>query len=166
MKAITVKNLTIQFDADQVTSGDEITQVQQAIDLINAALQREPHGLGAQIFSSGVDNSDIEGNCSDLEDKASRIMEIIEEWGETTTAELEADCSPCVSSVGSRPNVSALVEGFDYTTAKVVTYVDELDTGEYYVDYSDLSEDVLDDILELLEDWDAENYKTRKRCED
>lgn len=50
MNQITVSNLSIQFDADQITSGDDKTQAEQALDLINALLQREPFGLAAQIF--------------------------------------------------------------------------------------------------------------------
>lgn len=168
MKSITIRNLVIQIDADQVTSGDEVEQAQQAIDLINGVLQREPHGLGAQIFSSGLDDSDVEGEApaDDPDWKVDKIKEMINDWGETSTAELEADCSPCVSSTGSRPNVSVLVERFSYSTCLLVTYVDELETSEEWVAYEDLSEDVLDQIYELLEPWDVDNYKTQKRCED
>ena len=46
MKQATVVNTSLMFDVDQ---GDR-QEILDAIDLINSALQREPYGLGAQIF--------------------------------------------------------------------------------------------------------------------
>jgi hypothetical protein len=99
--------------------------------------------------------------------KISRIKEIIAEWGPTTTAELEADSSPCISSSGTnRMNVSTLVEGFFSNTVKIVTYNNETEIAEDCLTYEELEEDVIDDILNLLEDYDTDNEKTMKRCED
>jgi hypothetical protein len=50
MKSITVRRLDLQFDADQITHGPSAQQVDQAIDLINQILQREPFGLSAQLL--------------------------------------------------------------------------------------------------------------------
>ncbi|HPY31859.1 MAG TPA: hypothetical protein PLT00_12870 [Verrucomicrobiota bacterium] len=50
MTTITVHRLDLQFDADQITQGPAAAQVDQALQLINLALQREPFGLGAQLF--------------------------------------------------------------------------------------------------------------------
>ena len=50
MKTITVRRLDLQFDADQATHGTNERQVSQAVELINLTLQREPFGLGAQLF--------------------------------------------------------------------------------------------------------------------
>ena len=51
MKTITLRRLDLQFDADQITHGTAAQQAHQAADLINLALQREPFGLGAQLFT-------------------------------------------------------------------------------------------------------------------
>ena len=50
MKIITVRRLDLQFDAGQITHGRPAEQVDQAIELINLTLQREPFGLGAQLI--------------------------------------------------------------------------------------------------------------------
>ncbi len=50
MKTITIRRLDLQFDADQVTHGNLVQQADQAVELINLTLQREPFGLGAQLF--------------------------------------------------------------------------------------------------------------------
>jgi hypothetical protein len=51
MKTITIRRLDLQLDANQVTSGSAEQQARQALDLINSTLQREPFGLGAQLFA-------------------------------------------------------------------------------------------------------------------
>ena len=51
MKTITVRRLELQFDAGQITHGTNERQVGQAVELINLTLQREPFGLGAQLFA-------------------------------------------------------------------------------------------------------------------
>ena len=50
MKVITVHRLSLQFDANQITHGDNEQQVRRAVDLINLTLQREPFGLAAQLI--------------------------------------------------------------------------------------------------------------------
>ena len=50
MKTITVRRIDLQFDANQITRGCNSKQVDQAIELINLTLQREPFGLGAQLI--------------------------------------------------------------------------------------------------------------------
>ena len=51
MKVITIRRLDLQFDAGQVTHGSAEAQARQAVDLINRTLQREPFGLGAQLYA-------------------------------------------------------------------------------------------------------------------
>jgi hypothetical protein len=51
MKTITVRRLDLQFDAGQITDGTYNKQADQAIELINEILQRQPFGLGAQLIA-------------------------------------------------------------------------------------------------------------------
>jgi hypothetical protein len=51
MKTITLHRLSLQFDADQITHGHDEQQAIQAVQLINAVLQREPFGLSAQLLA-------------------------------------------------------------------------------------------------------------------
>jgi transcription antitermination factor NusA-like protein len=110
--------------------------------------------------------ADIEPEVDKKTEKILRIKEIIREWGATTTAELEADSSPCISSSGTnKMNVSTLVEEFNLSDVKIVTYNNETEIAEDNIPYEDLTEDVIDDILYLLEDYDTDNYKTMQRCQ-
>lgn len=83
-----------------------------------------------------------------------RIKRIIADWGATTSCELQLDHSPCINSMGSgKNNVSQLVEHFNAETVTAVTYHDELELGEEEIAYEDLSDDILDEILEIMEDY-------------
>ena len=57
MRRITIHTtFGLQFDADDVTSGPREHQVEQAIEMINMTLQRQPYGLGAQIMGPHWDD--------------------------------------------------------------------------------------------------------------
>lgn len=68
MRAITVRNLTLQFDQDPASSGDDFEQAQAVLEAINSVLQRQPCGFSAQIFTSGLDRSDVSGADIDTGD--------------------------------------------------------------------------------------------------
>ena len=65
MKTITIRRLDLQFDANQITHGPTEQQARQAVDIINLSLQREPFGLGAQLFAT---RDEIEVECRQAED--------------------------------------------------------------------------------------------------
>ncbi len=75
MKVITINNLTLQFDADQITQGSALQQAQAALCMINLELQRQPFGLGAQIMTTSVDNADVMESDSDV-DKSTWVVRI------------------------------------------------------------------------------------------
>lgn len=52
MKIITVHRLSLQFDADRTTHGNDREQAHQALHQINTVLRREPFGLGAQLIAT------------------------------------------------------------------------------------------------------------------
>ena len=52
MNAITIHRLSLQFDADQITSGLPEEQAVQAVDLINGFLQGQLFGLAAQLIAT------------------------------------------------------------------------------------------------------------------
>jgi len=72
MNSITIHRLSLQFDADQITHGRSDEQADQAIELINSVLQREPFGLGAQLIATPdeieVESTD-ESPCPACDDK-------------------------------------------------------------------------------------------------
>lgn len=106
---------------------------------------------------------------NDKANKISNIKRILEKCfeGSTTTAELEADSSPCISSAGTnKMNVSTLVERFYHSCVAVVTYNNETEIADNDLQYEELEEDVIDDILYLLEQAEVDHDKTMERCQD
>ena len=86
--------------------------------------------------------------------------------GNVTTAQLEADSSPCISSAGTnKMNVSTLVERFSINNVGVVTYNNETEVAEGDMSYEQLDEEIIDEILELLEQAEVEQDKTWERCQ-
>lgn len=59
MKSITVNNISLQFDADQITHGNKKQQAAEAVELVNGILQREPFGLGAQLIVTECADVDL-----------------------------------------------------------------------------------------------------------
>jgi len=78
----------------------------------------------------------------------------------TSTCELEADGSPCISSTGTnRNNISVLVERFSTDGVGIFTYHNETEISEGDLSYEELEEDIIDEILELLEQKEIEDEK-------
>jgi hypothetical protein len=95
------------------------------------------------------------------------IKRVLTEWGETTACDLELDSSPCLYSVGTNKlNVCELVEEFRPNGVSTVTYQNEMDLGYTDYLYSELSDEVLEEIVSVMEDYEAECLQTEKRCSD
>ena len=115
-------------------------------------------------------NEDLTGSNIDgihMDNKASAIRQIqtiVERWGETTSSELMLESSPCVESIGNSPNVCTLVEEFKFKGVKVVTYVNDGEIDSSFVDYDELDDDLLEEVLAVMQDYDAEMDRTEKRC--
>ena len=89
------------------------------------------------------------------------IKAIIKEHGSFTTADVQAQSSPCVATLGG---TTQLLEEFNYDKAKAICYdrQDE-EVSEDFIPYEDLREDVLDEILFLAQDHEADSLQTEKR---
>lgn len=90
-----------------------------------------------------------------------QIRKIISDYGSFTTADVQAQSSPSVASLGG---CNQLLEKFDLHKATAITY-DKLDmeVDEDYIIYEDLDRDILDEILILAQDYEADQVQTEKR---
>lgn len=83
-----------------------------------------------------------------------KIKEIIAEFGGFGTGEVEADCSPCVGSLG---NYVGLAEYFELDGVEVNVYMPSSFSSdpedEYGMTYEELDKDVLEEILDLCEQY-------------
>jgi hypothetical protein len=89
------------------------------------------------------------------------IKGVIREWGVVNTAELELDSSPMFNSLGK--DHVMLVEAFYNDWVEVVEYVHEEDTDTHNVNYEELSDDLIDEICTIMENYEADCLKTEKR---
>lgn len=95
------------------------------------------------------------------------IKKILSEWGTFGSGEVEQGgetYSPCINSMG---DLVALAEYFNYNSVDIRVY----DSGsgdcdsihEYEVKYEELAKDVLEEILFICEQYEADCLKTEKR---
>lgn len=97
-----------------------------------------------------------------------KINTIIKEFGSFGSGEVETNgetYSPCVGELG---NYIGLAEYFEEGKATINIYnptssfsSDSMD--EYEMDYIDMSKDLLNEILLVVENWEADQIKTEKR---
>jgi hypothetical protein len=95
------------------------------------------------------------------------IKRIVRKNGVTTSGELNLGSSPCIGSIGNgRNNASLLVEGFYENDVTAVLYYGDQELGEECIDYKDLSEDVIDEIYNIMEGYEIDCDKTMDKCRD
>lgn len=100
------------------------------------------------------------------EAKIKRIKDIIATWGSVSDMELGLDHSPCINSIGNgKNNVSQLIENFNADCVTTVTYQDELELDRDDINYEDLSDDLIDEIADIIDDYETDNLKTESRCQ-
>jgi hypothetical protein len=113
----------------------------------------------ADITGCNTDGIDMDEKAS----KISYIKKVLNEWGNTSCCELELDHSPSLNSLaGGR--VCELVEEFYADHVSAISYDDDVELGYNDYDYEDLSEDIIDEIKEIMVDYEADMLKTEKRC--
>jgi len=97
-------------------------------------------------------------------EKIAYIKKVLGDWGATSCCERERDHSPSMNSLaGGR--VCELVEEFTVDGVSTVVYDDdnEIDWNNY--NYEELNDDIIDEIVEIMEEYDADMEKTMKRTE-
>ena len=99
------------------------------------------------------------------EEQIAFIKKVIADWGSTTSGELALESSPCVNSLAGG-DVSELVESFNADDVDTVVYDrkgNEIDYNSY--EYEELSEDLIDEIHGIIEEYEADMIRTEKRCQ-
>jgi hypothetical protein len=133
--------------------------------LINITFEGQPafNGTIQQLVAKLNPNAFYSGKAL----KIKRIKDILGVWGATSCAELNRDHSPCKNSIGEgKSNVSELIEQFDANGVSAVTYNDELEIGWNDYNYEDLSEDLIDEIADIIDNYETDMLKTESRCQD
>lgn len=88
----------------------------------------------------------------------SEIKSIIDKWGSVTTCDLQLEASPVYNSFGK--DHIQLVERFNSNSVTIVSYIHETEVDEFEVDYDQLSENLLYDIYDALDQYNVGMEKT------
>jgi len=121
-------------------------------------------------IANQIDNGNTSGyyptwNINDETERLQKIeyiKRVLSNWGMTTTAELELESSPVFNNVSGK--VCALVEEFTQDYVRVITYDDEIIITEDDVPYEDLSDDLIDEIYEIIDQYDVAQQKLHDSC--
>ena len=101
-------------------------------------------------------------NTMNKQETIKTIRKIISNWGTITDADMELTSSPVVNQMGK--DHFSLAESYHLDYVGVTTYVHEIVTDETDMSYEDLSDDVLDEILDNLQTYDEYMWKTMDKC--
>ena len=88
----------------------------------------------------------------------SDIKSIIDKWGSVTSREQELEASPVYNTFGK--DHIQLVERFNRNSVTIVSYIHEIEVDEFDVDYDQLSENLLYDIYDILDQYNVGMEKT------
>ena len=146
---------------------EDVNSLMDGLTYINSLIEQGyKTGYSPNWSLSGCEETK-ETETSDKGVKIARIVEILTKWGETTSTDLELNSNPCISSHTIRDkNLSILIEEFNIDGVHAVTYVDETVTDFDDIDYVDLSDDIIDEIYGLIEQYDTAQEKLHDSCRD
>lgn len=94
-------------------------------------------------------------------DNISNIKRIINTFGSFGISDVEAESSPVIESIGS--NLHQLAERFYPDGVDAVTYVNETEISDEFIEYEQLDDDVIDEINTIAENYEADCLRTEKR---
>ena len=118
-----------------------------------------------KIDLTGCNIDGIHQNSNDI--NISVIKQIINEYGNTTSKKLDLDEPPTLFNINNgMVNVSEIVEDYREDGVETITYQDDKIVGYSYYEYEELTDEIISDIKEVIEIYEADYLKTEKRCED
>lgn len=82
------------------------------------------------------------------------LVEKHQEDGSVTMSDMEANSSPCIATLGR--NTQQLVESLYPDKVEAIVYVHDREEDSTFLPYEKLDDEILVEILELLEQYDAE----------
>lgn len=113
------------------------------------------------ITGTNTDGIDYNQKAINIE----RIKSILAVWGSTSCTERECESSPTLNSLGSG-DICELVETFYSDSVETIVYDNGTEKEYNSYQYEELSEEIIDEILEIVDEYEADMLKTEKRCAD
>jgi hypothetical protein len=156
------KEYTVKWEI-QIDSTSKKDAAYQALQMM-----RDKKSTATVMSVVEFDNTADEPEEFDLsEDKAEKIRfikRVLNDFGNTSCCELELDHSPSLSSTGNGSgNVCELIEQFNADGVESIVYSDEIELEYNNYSYEDLSEDIIDEIVFIMEEYEAASLKDEER---
>ena len=152
------KEYTVKWEI-QVASTNKEDAARQALQIM-----RDKKSTATVMSVVEFDNTNDEPEEFDLsEDKAEKIRfikRVLNDFGNTSCCELELDHSP---SLNSMCDICELVEQFNANSVESIVYNDEIELEYNNYAYEDLSEDIIDEIVFIMEEYEAASLKDEER---
>ena len=95
------------------------------------------------------------------EEKIKYIQKVIQEWGQFKINEVEGEECPVFSQSGK--NSHWLIEEVDYYGITISHYVNERYIESTDMEWKVLINDIIDEVCQIVENYEAEQLKTEKR---
>jgi len=151
-KAVELPNGDVAINV--TPSGESIVKTSDCVTTYSGSEMKEVYSVNVEELYS-LFNGYLDVKNENIE----YIKKIIAEHGNFTVADVEAETSPCTACI---QNTSVLVESFG-EKATLVIYEGSHECGEDYEDYECLSNEIIEEIVRLAEDWEAICLQTEKR---
>jgi hypothetical protein len=109
-------------------------------------------------FDNTADEPEEFDLWNDRSEKIRYIKKVLDEWGATSCTELERDHSPSLNSLAGG-EISELVESFEVDGVETIVYQGEIEIEYNKYDYEELSDDIIDEIRDIMEDYETQQLK-------
>ena len=88
------------------------------------------------------------------------IVRILSTWGGTSSGELQLEASPLINAMGG---MVQLAERYEVDGVTAITYgKNDEEVDETHIRYEDLEESTLQEILTIVQDYEADQIQTEK----
>ena len=156
------KEYTVKWEM-QILSTNKEDAARKALQIM-----RDKKSIATVMSVVEFNNTNDEAEEFDLsEDRTEKIRfikRVIEDWGATSCSELELDHSPSLNSTGNGGgNVCELVEQFNADGVESIVYDDEIELEYNNYAYEDLDDDIIDEIVFIIEEYEAQSMKDEER---
>jgi hypothetical protein len=134
--------------------------------IIAAAMMRDRTSTATVLSVVEFDNTADEPEEFDLygdrSEKIRFIKKVLGDWGATSCTELERDHSPSMNSLAGG-DVCELVEQFDVEGVETIVYDGDIELEYNNYKYDELSDDIIDEIYDIMEQYEAISLKDEER---
>lgn len=100
--------------------------------------------------SNGTYSLDLMSEVYSNLNKIEYIQNVIKEYGDFSTYDVEADTSPCINQLGE---TLLIIERFYLHKVEAVTYIGSREETNEYLKYEDLDPEIITEILVLAKTW-------------